>query len=130
MDYNQGQTSIGVPDTNLLVAALNAGRTVNDNLCGPSGNSACGIHDLNGGQTSIGVPDTNLHVEVLNGVTSLNLAPNRHCGATPAVLCATNPNQACCPPFSRPIGSVPAPVLGKAICLNATGVGAPQRCTY
>ncbi|MGH7341356.1 MAG: carboxylesterase family protein, partial [Candidatus Rokuibacteriota bacterium] len=131
MDYNQAQAVVGVPDTNLLVAALNASRTVNDNLCGTGGTSACGIHDTNGAQTAIGVPDTNLHVALLNaGTTSLNAAPNRQCGVIPAALCSVNPNQACCPPFSRQIGSVPGPTLGKVTCQNATGVGAPQRCPF
>ncbi|MCI0635424.1 MAG: PQQ-dependent sugar dehydrogenase, partial [Actinobacteria bacterium] len=131
MDYNQGQAVVGAPDTNLMVAALTAGRTVNDNLCGPAGASACGIHDHSGGQTAIGAPDTNLLVALLSsGNTSLNVSPNRHCGVTPAALCSANANQPCCSPFSRPIGSVPGPTVGKAICLNGTGPGAPQRCVY
>ncbi|MGH7342156.1 MAG: thrombospondin type 3 repeat-containing protein, partial [Candidatus Rokuibacteriota bacterium] len=131
MDYNQGQTVVGAPDTNLMVAALTTGRSVNDNLCGPSGTSACGIHDHNQGQTAIGAPDTNLLVGLLNsGNTALNLSPNRHCGVTPAALCSVNPDQPCCSPFSRAIGSVPGPTLGKSICQDATGVGAPQRCAF
>jgi hypothetical protein len=64
------------------------------------------------------------------GALSLNAAPNRHCGVESAQTCGQNPNQACCAPFSRPIGSVPGPTLGKAICRNATGASAPQRCVF
>jgi hypothetical protein len=68
---------------------------------------------------------------ILNaGTSNQNAAPLRHCGVLPAALCSANPAQACCAPFSRPLGSVPPPIVGKAICRNPTGVGAPQRCAY
>jgi glucose/arabinose dehydrogenase len=131
MDFNQQAVNVGGPDTALMVAALAPVSSVNDNDCGPSGTSACGIHDLNGAATDIGGPDTAVLVNLLAaGTVSLNAAPNRHCGALPAQTCAQNPSQACCPPFSRPLGSPEGATIGKAVCQNATGTGAPQRCPY
>lgn len=131
LDFNQAQAGVGDPDTQLMVAALMAGRSVSGNLCGPAGTSACGIHDLNGAQAGIGDPDTQIFEALLQaGTVDLNASPNRHCGVTPAQRCSQNANQACCSPFSRPLGSTPGPTLGKVICLNATGVGAPQRCVH
>jgi hypothetical protein len=115
-----------------MVAALTPVSSVNDNDCGPAATSACGIHDHNGAATNIGGPDTALLVGLLSaGTVSLNAAPNRHCGpngAPSSQTCAQNPGQPCCAPFSRPLGSVPGPTLGKAICSNSTG--AQQRCPY
>jgi para-nitrobenzyl esterase len=131
MDFNQAAVNVGGPDTALMVAALTPVSSVNDNDCGPSGTSACGIHDLNGAATNIGGPDTAVLVSLLAaGTVGLNAAPNRHCGALPAQTCAQNPNQACCPPFSRALGSAEGATIGKVVCQNATGVGAPQRCPY
>jgi hypothetical protein len=134
-DYNQAAIAVGAPDTALMVTALGPpAKNISQNDCGPSGTSACGIHDNNENAAGIGAPDSALLFALLGGppgTTNLNNSPNRHCGVTPAQTCGANPNQACCSPFSRPLGGpVIPPTLGKAICLNATGAGAPQRCVY
>jgi hypothetical protein len=133
-DYNQAAIAVGAPDTALMVTALGPpARNISQNNCGPAGLSACGIHDNNENAAGIGAPDSALLFSLLAGgaaTTGLNNSPNRHCGVTPAQTCGQNANQPCCSPFSRALGSVPGPVLNKAICLNATGVGAPQRCVF
>jgi hypothetical protein len=135
-DYTQSAIAVGAPDTALMVAALGnpplvPAKNISQNDCNPAGTTACGIFDNSESAAGIGAPDAALLTGILTaGTTSLNSAPLRHCGVTPAQTCSQDPNQACCSPFSRPIGSVPPPTLNKAVCLNATGAGAPQRCVY
>ncbi len=144
-DYNQGPVGIGGPDNAMMQVALGnpaaippiPARNISQNNCGTAGTSACGIHDNNENAAGIGGPDNALLQGLLTAATTnQNGNPLRHCGLRGAAptffgtMCSTNPNQPCCSPFSRPLGGAPGPFLNKAICLNATGVGAPQRCVY
>ncbi len=144
-DYNQGPVGIGGPDNAMMQVALGnpaaippiPARNISQNNCGTAGTSACGNYDNTESSAGIGGPDNALlQALLLAGTVNQNGNPLRHCGLRGGApgflgtLCSVNANQPCCSPFSRPLGGAPGPTLNKAICLNATGAGAPQRCVY